>query len=80
VIDLETKIARAHVDLVTSQDAHKADNPWKKADFSVKAPGIDWDGFWQAAGLGRQQVFVAWQPGAITGLSALVASEPLAAW
>ncbi|AXJ95823.1 MULTISPECIES: M13 family metallopeptidase [unclassified Sphingomonas] len=80
VIDLETKIARAHVDLVTSQDAHKADNPWKKADFAAKAPGIDWDGFWQAAGLGRQQVFVAWQPGAITGLSALVASEPLAAW
>ncbi|WP_447415197.1 M13 family metallopeptidase N-terminal domain-containing protein, partial [Clostridium perfringens] len=54
VIDLETKIARAHVDLVTSQDAHKADNPWKKADFAAKAPGIDWDGFWQAAGLGRQ--------------------------
>ncbi|WP_287979948.1 M13 family metallopeptidase [Sphingomonas sp.] len=80
VIDLEKKIARAHVDLVTSQDAHKADNPWTKADFAKKAPGIDWTGFWQAANLGGQQDFVVWQPSAITGLSALVASEPLAAW
>ncbi len=80
VIDLETKIARAQVDLVTSQDAHKADNPWKAADFATKAPGIDWPAFWPAARLGRQQDFIVWQPGAITGLSALVASEPLAAW
>lgn len=80
VIDLETKIARAHADLVTSQDAHKANNPWKAADFAAKAPGIDWRAFWPAARLGRQQDFIVWQPAAITGLSALVASEPLAAW
>ncbi|GAA0677209.1 putative endopeptidase [Sphingomonas insulae] len=80
VIDLETKIARAQVDLVTSQDAHKADNPWEAADFAGKAPGIDWGAFWPAARLGKQQDFVVWQPSAITGLSALVASEPLAAW
>lgn len=80
VIDLETKIARAHADLVTSQDAHKANNPWTAADFATKAPGIDWRAFWPAARLGRQQDFIVWQPAAITGLSALVASEPLAAW
>ncbi|MCU6454796.1 M13 family metallopeptidase [Sphingomonas sp. A2-49] len=80
VLDLETKIARAQVDLVTSQDAHKADNPWKAADFATRAPGIDWAAFWPAARLGRQQDFIVWQPGAITGLSALVASEPLDAW
>ena len=80
VIDLETRIARAQADLVTSQDAHKADNPWKAADFAAKAPGIDWRVFWPAARLGQQQDFIVWQPAAITGLSALVASEPLAAW
>ncbi|MEW9856435.1 M13 family metallopeptidase [Novosphingobium sp. M1R2S20] len=80
VIDLETKIAKAHADLVTSQDAHRADKPWKASDFAVKAPGLDWAAFWPAARLGQQQEFIVWQPAAITGLSALVASEPLAAW
>jgi putative endopeptidase len=79
VIDLETKIAQAHVDLVTSQDAHNA-KPWKAADFATQAPGIDWAAFWPAARLGRQQDFIVWQPGAITGLSQLVAREPLEAW
>lgn len=80
VIDLETRIAAAQADLVTSQDAHKANNPWTAADFATKAPGIDWRAFWPAARLGQQQDFIVWQPAAITGLSALVASEPLAAW
>jgi putative endopeptidase len=79
VIALETKIAQAHVDLVTSQDAHKA-VAWTAADFAAKAPGIDWAAFWPAARLPRQQDFYAWQPTAVTGLSALVASEPLEAW
>lgn len=80
VYALEMKIAAAHVDNLTSQDAHKANNPWRRADFARKAPGIDWDGFWGAAGLPGQQDFIAWHPSAITKLSALVASEPLETW
>jgi putative endopeptidase len=80
VLALETKIAERHVDRVASNDAHKANNPWVRADFAAKAPGLDWAAFWDAAALGRQDRFIAWQPSAITGLSALVASEPLDAW
>ncbi len=80
VFDLETKIAQAHADIVTSQDAHKADNPWSKADFAGKAPGIDWDAFWNAAGLGRQNDFVVWHPATTAALAKLVASEPIEAW
>ena len=80
VMALETKLARVHESVEDSQDAHKADNPWSRADFAAKAPGIDWAAFWPAAGLGHQQDFVVWQPAAITGTAALVASEPLAAW
>jgi putative endopeptidase len=80
IFNLETKIAQAHADIVTSQDAHKADNPWVKADFAAKAPGIDWDAFWNAAGLGQQNDFIVWHPGPVAGLSKLVASEPLEAW
>jgi len=80
VFELESKIARAHTDIVTSQDIHKANNPWKKADFAKKAPGIDWEAFWTAAGLGGQQDFIVWQPQTVTAMAKLVASEPLQAW
>ncbi|WP_375382030.1 M13 family metallopeptidase [uncultured Sphingomonas sp.] len=80
IVALEMKIAAAHASIEDSQDAHKADNTWKRGDFAAKAPGLDWDAYWAAAGLPRQQDFMIWQPGAITGLSALAASEPLQAW
>jgi putative endopeptidase len=80
VLALEAKIAAAHTDIQTSQDAHKANNPWTRADFAARAPGIDWARFWAAAGLPAQRDFIAWQPATITGLAALVASEPLASW
>lgn len=80
VFDLESRIAQAHADILTSQDAHKADNPWKRADFVRKAPGLDWDRFWSAAGLGKQEDFIVWQPDAVAGIAALVAKEPLQTW
>jgi putative endopeptidase len=80
IFALEMKIAAAHADILASQDAHKANNPWKRADFDAKARGIDWNAYWNAAGLANQQDFTIWQPGAVTKLSALVASEPLDTW
>ncbi|RYD49746.1 MAG: M13 family peptidase [Sphingomonadales bacterium] len=80
VFDLETKIAQAHTDNLTSQDAHKANNPWTKADFAKKAPGIDWDAFWTAAGLGAQGDFIVWHPNTTVKLAQLVANEPIDAW
>ncbi|WP_322966228.1 M13 family metallopeptidase [Sphingomonas fuzhouensis] len=81
VFALEMKIAAAQTDIIASQDAHKGDNPWTRADFATRAPGIDWNAFWNAAGVpAAQQNFIAWQPQAITKLSALVASEPLQSW
>jgi len=80
VFALEMKIAAAQTDIVTAQDAHKGNNPWKRADFAAKAPGIDWAAFWTAAGLPRQQDFINWNPETTTKLAALVASEPMEAW
>ena len=80
IFDLEMKIARAHANVVDSQDIHKANNPWATADFAKKAPGIEWSAFFDAAKLSGQQTLFACQPGAISTLSALVASEPLQAW
>jgi putative endopeptidase len=41
---------------------------------------MDWSAFFAAAGLAKQRDFVAWQPSAVKGVAALVASQPLQAW
>ena len=63
-----------------SLEVRSADNPWKRTEFATRAPGLDWNVFFAAAGLGEAPVIVAWHARAITGLSALVASEPLETW
>jgi len=80
IFALETKIAKAHATRAESEDFSKSSAVWTKADFDKKAPGIDWNGFFDAAQLGKQQRFAAYHAHAITGLSALVNSEPLQAW
>ena len=79
IFDLETKIARAHVNAVEAQDAKKA-ALWTRADFASKAPGLDWNAFFEGAKLGRQQHFIAWHAGPTSRIAALVASEPLDVW
>src|SRR4029079_1215644 len=43
-------------------------------------PGMEWSAFFAAAGLDHQPAFNVWHPGALTGESALVDSEPLEDW
>ena len=80
ILGLEKKIASAHASREDSEDVLKGNNHWSRADFPAKAPGLDWAAYFGAAGLGAQPTFVVWQPGAVTGIAALVASEPLETW
>lgn len=80
IYDLERKIANAHVSRTDSVDVHKANNPWPLKDFSAKAPGLDWGSFFKAAGLSAQPMIMVWQPGGVTGISALVGNQPLDVW
>ncbi len=80
IYDLEHKIAEAHVSRTDSEDVHKADNRWTREEFGVKAPGLDWTGYFRGAGLSDQNAMMVWQPSAVTGITALVGSEPLAVW
>ena len=80
IVALETKIAQAHETLETTEDVTKADNPWTRADFDKKAPGVDWGRLLGAAQLGSQNDFVIWQPAAIAKMAALVGSQPLEVW
>ncbi len=80
IYDLESKIAAVHATREESSDVHKANNPWKLGEFATKAPGIEWSQFFKAAGLSEQPMIMAWHPNAITGISALVASQPMDVW
>jgi putative endopeptidase len=80
IFELERRIAEVHVSRAESEEVLKGNNHWSAAEFAQRAPGLDWPAFFAAAGLGRQGEFVVWQPGAVTGISALTASVPLEIW
>jgi putative endopeptidase len=80
IYDLENKIAKIHWSRADSQEVLKANNPWKREEFSTKAPGLDWKAFFEAAGLESQSMFIVWQPSAVTGEASLAGSESLDTW
>lgn len=80
VLDLQTAIAKVQLSLADSEDIKKANNLWPRSSFATKAPGLDWNIFFTAAGLGAQRSFYVWQPSAIIAEAALVKSESLDAW
>lgn len=81
---LEARIAAVHATRTESMEVQRAHNRWLVTDFPVKAPGLDWPAFFAAAGLGgagaKVTDLMVWHPGAVTGIAALVAAEPLADW
>jgi predicted metalloendopeptidase len=80
VVALETKIARAHATRTQSMEVSRANNPWMRAEFKVKAPGMDWDACFDAAGLTSVPRVIVWHPTALKGISALIAREPIPVW
>ena len=80
VLALEIAIARTHASADDTADVFKTDNPWRRADFAAKAPGLDWTAWFKGARLDGQAEIIVWQPSAVTGAAALVGAQPVAAW
>ena len=80
VLSLETRMAQAFAPDADAADVFKQDNPWKRSEFVTKAPGMNWDAYFKSAGIEEQKVIIVWQPSAVTGISALVAREPIDVW
>jgi putative endopeptidase len=80
IVALETAIARVHATQEQTNDIKAGANYWQRGDFAAKAPGMDWDAFFAGAGLSQQPDFIVWQPAAVSGISKLVASQPLDTW
>jgi predicted metalloendopeptidase len=80
ILSLEIKIARTHAPDSDAADVSKQNNPWKRSDFSAKAPGMDWAAYFNSAGLAEQSDFIIWQPSAVIGTAALVEGESIDLW
>jgi predicted metalloendopeptidase len=80
VLALEIAIAGTHASDADTADVFKTDNAWSRADFSARAPGLNWNAYFKAAGLENQNAFVVWQPSAVIGTSDLVTTQSLETW
>ncbi|HTX24869.1 MAG TPA: M13 family metallopeptidase [Steroidobacteraceae bacterium] len=80
IFALERRIAAVHVSRADSEDVRKGDNHWTRAELAARAPGLDWPAYLESARLSQQGEFIVWQPRAVTGICALVASQPLETW
>jgi len=80
ILSLEAHMAGTFAPDSDAADVFKQNNLWKRRDFDVKAPGMDWEAYFKSAGLAKQSDFVVWQPSAIIGVSALAASEAIEEW
>jgi putative endopeptidase len=80
VIALEHRMAQTHVSRADSEDVLKGNNPWPASAFATKAPGLDWNAFFDGAGLPRGETIIAWQPSGIVGEAAAVRDTPLDVW
>ncbi|MGE5563742.1 MAG: M13 family metallopeptidase [Bacillota bacterium] len=76
ILDLETKIAKAHWTRAESRDADKTYNKMSLAQLKKRAPGFDFAALVRGTGANVDDVIVA-QPSAFTGEAAAIASAPL---
>ncbi|HEY0118257.1 MAG TPA: peptidase M13, partial [Cellulomonas sp.] len=82
VVDLETRLAARHWDVVKDRDAELTYNAATLSSLVEDAPGFDWRAWVAALGAAEESMssLVVREPSFATGFAALWASEDLAAW
>ena len=82
VVDLETRLARVHWDVVRDRDADLTYNPMTLADLAERAPGFDWRAWAAALGApdGALDQLVVREPDFAEGFARLWTEVPAEAW
>ncbi|NTW39196.1 MAG: peptidase M13 [Cellulomonadaceae bacterium] len=82
VLDLETRLAASHWDVVKDRDADLTYNPTTLADLATQAPGFDWSVWAQSLGApeGSLDRLVVREPDFARGFAALWQEIPAEAW
>lgn len=80
IVALETRIATEQWSRIQNRDRNATYNKLQISELSKLAPGIDWQAFLTAAGLGDINELVVRQPTYLTQFAALQKSVPVAQW
>lgn len=80
VMNLELKLAQAHVPLAESRDPARMYNPMTGAELDKFAPGFDWSAFLRAARIPEDERVVVTQAGTAAAIAALYQQVPLEDW
>ncbi len=81
-IALETAIAAAHWDNVTTRDSQKTYNKLPWSEVAALAEGVDLELWWRAidAPAGAFETVVVREPSFVTGLAGLLRDQPIESW
>ena len=80
IVALETTLALGQGSRADSEDVLKANSHWTRADFYAKAPGMEWNMFFDGAGLGTLQNVTMWQESVVPRVALAVSATPLQVW
>ncbi|MBV9312342.1 MAG: peptidase M13 [Pseudonocardia sp.] len=79
ILDLETQLAKAQWTNVQLRDPLAGYNKFAVADATVRAPGLDWSAYLDAAGFKVPELLIG-QPSFFTALGTLLSSVSLNVW
>ncbi|MGH7025736.1 M13 family metallopeptidase [Brevundimonas sp.] len=77
IVALETKIAEAHWTPIENRDRDKTYNDYTIQRLAAEAPGFDWSGYFNAAGLGAVDRVIVRQNTAMPKIAAIYAETPI---
>ncbi|MEF9944370.1 MAG: M13 family metallopeptidase N-terminal domain-containing protein, partial [Burkholderiaceae bacterium] len=77
IVALETKIAEAHWTPIENRNRDKTYNEYTIQTLAAEAPGFDWSGYFNAAGLGSVDRLIVRQNTAMPKIAAIFAEAPI---
>ena len=77
IVALETKIAEAHWTPIENRDRDKTYNEYTIQTLAAEAPGFDWNGYFNASGLGSIDRLIVRQNTAMPKIAAIFAEAPI---
>src|SRR5262249_54162913 len=80
VFALEHRLAEIQWTRVQLRDLAARYKPWSRSEYPTRAPGLDWEAFFRAAGVASQPMLVASADGALIATAALIPTVPLPVW
>jgi endothelin-converting enzyme/putative endopeptidase len=80
IVDLETRLAKAHWAPERARDVEQTNNPMDMAKLETLAPGFNWPGMFAVLGLGVPAKILVSEPSEVSDANAELTATPLGVW